>query len=46
VTLEPGGYHLMFMNLTGTLQAGSTVQIELTFEKAGTITVAAEVRQG
>jgi copper(I)-binding protein len=46
VTLQPGGYHLMFMELTGTVEVGAKVQIELTFEKAGTITVEAEVRQG
>lgn len=46
VTLQPGGYHLMFMEVTGTIAVGSTVQIELTFENAGVITVQAEVRQG
>lgn len=46
VTLQPGGYHLMFMNVTGTVEVGAKVKIELTFEKAGTITVEAEVRQG
>lgn len=46
VTLQPGGYHLMLMSLTGTIEVGATVQIELMFEHAGTITVSAEVRQG
>jgi copper(I)-binding protein len=46
VTLQPGGYHLMFMQLTGTIAVGGTVQIDLTFEKAGKITVQAEVKQG
>lgn len=46
VTLQPGGYHLMFMSVTGTVEVGAKVRIELTFEKAGTITVEAEVRQG
>lgn len=46
ITLQPGGYHLMFLELTGTITVGGTVQIELTFEKAGKITVQAEVRQG
>jgi copper(I)-binding protein len=46
VTLQPGGYHLMFMEITGTIEVGKTVQIDLTFEKAGKITVQAEVKQG
>jgi copper(I)-binding protein len=46
VTFKPGGYHLMLMGVTGTLTVGGTVQIDLTFEKAGKISVQAEVRQG
>jgi copper(I)-binding protein len=46
VSLQPGGYHLMFMGVTGTIEVGGKVQIDLTFEKAGKITVQAEVRQG
>ena len=46
VKLEPGGYHLMLMNVTGTLTVGSTVQLDLTFEKAGKVTLQAEVKQG
>jgi len=46
VTLQPGGYHLMFMELTGTITVGGSVEIRLTFEKAGVVTVQAEVRQG
>jgi copper(I)-binding protein len=46
VSFQPGGYHLMFMELSGTIAVGGTVQIELTFEKAGKITVQAEVKQG
>jgi copper(I)-binding protein len=46
VTLQPGGYHLMFMQVSGTIEVGGTVQIDLTFEKAGKITVQAEVKQG
>jgi len=44
VKLEPGGYHIMLINLTGELTAGSTIELTLTFEKAGPITVTAEVR--
>ena len=46
VTFAPGGYHLMFMDVTGTIAVGSTVQIDLQFEKAGTISVQAAVKQG
>lgn len=46
VKLEPGGYHLMLTGITGTIAAGGTVQIELTFERAGKVTVQAEVKQG
>jgi copper(I)-binding protein len=46
VAFQPGGFHLMFMGVTGTIVAGGTVQIDLTFEKAGKITVQAEVKQG
>ena len=46
VALQPGGYHLMLMDVSGTIAVGGTVQIDLTFEKAGKVTVQAEVRQG
>lgn len=46
VSLQPGGYHLMFMGVTGTIEVGGKVRIDLTFEKAGKITVQAEVKQG
>ena len=39
VVLEPGGYHLMFMGLTGPIAEGAAVPVTLTFEKAGTITL-------
>ena len=39
VTLEPGGYHLMFMDLTGPLTEGGTVPVTLTFAQAGTVEV-------
>jgi copper(I)-binding protein len=44
VTLEPGGYHLMFQNLTRPLVKGERVKGTLVFEKAGTIEVEYEVR--
>jgi len=46
VQLAPGGYHVMLEGLTGTLAVGQTVQLTLTFEHAGAITVQAVVRQG
>ena len=46
VSLQPGGYHLMFMGVSGKIEVGGKVQIDLTFEKAGKISVQAEVKQG
>lgn len=45
VALEPGGYHLMLMNPSGPLEVGGTVELTLTFETAGAVTITAEVRQ-
>lgn len=45
VKLEPGGYHVMLIGLKEELEVGSTIEITLTFEKAGEITVEAEVRE-
>ena len=42
-TLKPGGYHLMLVDLKRPLAVGDTVPLSLTFEKAGTIEVAARV---
>jgi hypothetical protein len=39
VVLEPGGYHMMFMGLTGPIAEGDAVPVTLTFERAGTITL-------
>ena len=39
VELKPGGYHLMFEDLTGAPKAGDSVQGSLTFERAGTVPV-------
>jgi hypothetical protein len=39
VDLVPGGYHLMFMELRRPLVEGATVDVTLTFEEAGEITV-------
>jgi periplasmic copper chaperone A len=43
-TLEPGGYHLMLLDLAEPLEAGETISITLTFEQAGEQVVEAEIR--
>jgi copper(I)-binding protein len=45
VTLQPGGFHLMLMGLTQQLELGSTVELDLVFERAGTVVVQADVKQ-
>jgi periplasmic copper chaperone A len=46
IKLEPGGYHLMLMGPKASeIVIGRTVEITLTFEKAGKVTITAEVRQ-
>jgi len=37
VTLAPGGLHLMVMGLKAPIKAGATVEMVLTFEKAGAV---------
>lgn len=44
VALEPGGYHIMLIDLVAPLEAGSTIDVTLTFEKAGEQVVTATVR--
>ncbi len=44
VRLEPGGYHVMLMQLAEPLVVGSEFVITLTFESAGDIDVTVEVR--
>jgi copper(I)-binding protein len=39
VALQPGGYHVMFMDLAGPFEAGQSVEVTLTFEKAGDLTL-------
>ena len=43
VTLQPGGFHIMLMNLKTTPQVGSKITLTLVFQKAGTIRVQADV---
>lgn len=44
VSLEPGGLHLMMLDLAAPLEVGTTIEITLTFEQAGDVVVTAEVR--
>jgi len=44
VKLEPGGYHLMLMQLKQPLAAGQRYKATLVFEKAGPVEVEFEVR--
>lgn len=46
VTFEPGGLHLMIMGLPDPLVGGSTLELDLVFERAGTVVVQASVPQG
>ena len=39
VKLEPGGYHVMFMELKEPLKQGEVLKGELKFEKAGTVPI-------
>jgi copper(I)-binding protein len=45
VLLEPGGYHLMLLDMPAVLPVGTTVDITLTFASGTTRTVSAEVRE-
>jgi periplasmic copper chaperone A len=44
VTLDPNGYHLMFMQLKGPLKEGEDFKGSLTFEHAGTLDVTFHVQ--
>jgi copper(I)-binding protein len=46
VTFEPGGYHLMLLDVSGMPAVGESVELTLSFELAGDIVVQAEVRAG
>ena len=45
VTLEPGGLHVMLMNLVNDLNVGDTFDLTLAFQRAGDIVVEVEVKQ-
>ena len=44
VELKPGSYHLMLIGLTRALAPGQTVTLTLRFERAGEMTIRADVR--
>ncbi len=44
VELKPGGYHIMLMQLAAPLKSGTSFDLTLTFEKAGTTTISVPVR--
>ena len=44
VTLAPGGYHLMFVNLKSPLKQGEKFSASLEFQKAGKVDVTFEVQ--
>jgi periplasmic copper chaperone A len=44
VTLSPGGYHLMLMQLRHPLYTGCKIPLTLTFAKAGAVQVNVAVR--
>ncbi len=44
VALEPGGYHIMLLDLVDPLEVGASVQLTLVFEKGGEKIVTADVR--
>jgi copper(I)-binding protein len=44
VTLAPGGYHIMMMELKGPLKKGDKVPVTLAFEKAGEIKITFDIQ--
>ncbi|RYH02733.1 DUF1775 domain-containing protein [Salipiger sp. IMCC34102] len=43
VTLAPGGFHVMFMDLAGPLVEGDSVEVTLTFETSGDVSLTVPV---
>ena len=46
LSFASGGYHLMLLGLTELPAVGDTVELRLTFQEGGEVTVQAEVRAG
>jgi|SRR5690625_944685 len=45
VTFQPGGYHIMLIELTAPLTAGETLPLTLTFELAGEVSLTVPIRK-
>jgi len=45
VMLKPGGYHVMFLGLSGALPEGSSFPVTLSFEKSGDVKVMVSVKK-
>jgi copper(I)-binding protein len=45
VNLEPGGYHIMLLDIATPLELGQKFDVTLTFEQAGDKVVEVEVRE-
>jgi periplasmic copper chaperone A len=45
VTLQPGGYHIMLLDLPDALETGETFDLTLTFANAGEQVISVEVRE-
>ena len=45
VVFQPGSYHLMFMGLSRNFELGERYSVELTFKRAGTLTIELPVQQ-
>ena len=43
--LEPGGFHLMCIGLNAELVEGESVDVTLTFEKAGAVTITLPIKK-
>jgi periplasmic copper chaperone A len=45
VTFSPGGLHVMLIDINSNLAVGDTIELTLTFEKAGTMTLQVPVEE-
>jgi periplasmic copper chaperone A len=45
VRLEPGGFHLMLLDMPAMLAVGQQIEIRLVLERAGSVTILAAVRE-
>ncbi len=46
VNLEPGGKHIMLINLKQELKPGEKISLTLNFKKSGSLSIEAEIREG